>query len=91
MTPLAAASYIVGHADTGRRLRLSEAATEVVKADPANFSFPVISVSATVLAGGTVARYPASEAPRTEVRERDARGQNRVGLCGPVTVPEPRR
>ena len=33
-TPLAATRYVVGHADTGRFLRLTETATEVVETDP---------------------------------------------------------
>lgn len=65
-TPFAASRYIVGHADTGRRLRLTETATEVVETDPSDFSFSVFSSSATVLAPGTVADYAAGKAPRTE-------------------------
>jgi hypothetical protein len=65
-TPFAASRYIVGHADTGRRLRLTETATEVVETDAANFSFSVLSASASALAPGSVAGYPADQAPRTE-------------------------
>ena len=65
-TPFAAARYVVGHADTGRRLRLTEIAAEVVETNPATFSFTVIRASASVLSAAPVARYPASLSPRTE-------------------------
>ncbi len=38
-TPFAARRYVVGHADTGRLLQLTETATEVVETDPATFAF----------------------------------------------------
>ncbi len=37
--------YIAGHADTGKRLRLTETATEVVETDPATFAFTVVHSS----------------------------------------------
>jgi hypothetical protein len=65
-TPLAASTYIVGHADTGRKLRLTETATEVVETDAATFSFSVFNVTATVISRPAVRGYPAGRAPRTE-------------------------
>jgi len=64
-TPFAAARYLVGHADTGMRLRLTETATEVVETSPATFSFTEVSRSVSTLAGAAAA-YPAHVAPRTE-------------------------
>jgi len=66
VTPFAAARYIAGHADTGRRLRLTEIATEVVETNPAAFSFVVIHASASALSAASVAGYPAGQRPRTE-------------------------
>ncbi len=66
VTPFAAGRSIVGHADTGRRLKLTETATEVVETDPATFSFQALSASATVSAARAVAAYRAGHAPRTE-------------------------
>jgi hypothetical protein len=66
VTPFAAERYIVGHADTGRRLRLTETATEVVETNRASFSFSVLNVSASATSTGAVASYPARMAPRTE-------------------------
>ena len=65
-TPFAANGYIVGHPDTGRRLRLTETASEVVETDPATFAFTRISASASVTAAGVVAAYRSGRAPVTE-------------------------
>src|SRR5712691_453840 len=65
-TPFGASRYIVGHADTGRKLQLTETATEVVETDPATFSFSVFNASATVTSRRVAAAYPAGRAPRTE-------------------------
>jgi hypothetical protein len=65
-TPFAASKYIVGHADTGRKLQLTETATEVVETDAATFSFSVFNASATVTSRRGVRAYPAGRAPRTE-------------------------
>jgi glycosyl hydrolase family 114 len=64
-TPYAARSYVVGHADTGRVLRLTETATEVVvpSGSPADFSTIQRSVSRT--AGKPVGAYPRHGAPVT--------------------------
>jgi hypothetical protein len=65
-TPFAARRYIVGHADTGLRLRVTETASEVVETDPATFAFTVLSSSASVTTRPAVAAYPAARAPVTE-------------------------
>jgi hypothetical protein len=62
-TPFAAKRYIVGHADTGRRLRLTETATEVVETDPANFGFKVIRASVSVTTSAAVKPFAAGRAP----------------------------
>ena len=64
-TPFAARRYVVGHADTGRLLRLTETATEVVETDPATFTFRVVRASASAMAGTPVRAYPADRAPRS--------------------------
>jgi hypothetical protein len=66
VTPFAAARYIAGHADTGRRLRLTETATEVVQTPGASFNFFALRSSASVSSRGLVAAYRARQAPRTE-------------------------
>jgi Glycoside-hydrolase family GH114 len=66
VTPFAAQRYIAGHADTSRRLRLVETASEIVETDPATFSFTRVTASAAVSSAGTVAAYPAGRVPRTE-------------------------
>src|SRR5579859_2121724 len=38
-TPFAASRYIAGHADTGRRLRVTETATEVIQTRGSRFTF----------------------------------------------------
>ncbi len=65
-TPFAARSYIVGHADTGRRLKLTETATEVVETDPATFSFTVIRASVSATTSHTAGGYRPGRRPRTE-------------------------
>jgi hypothetical protein len=62
-TPFAARHYVVGHADTGRRLRLSVTATQVVETDPATFSFSVIRAHRRVTTSAVVAAYPAGRRP----------------------------
>jgi Glycoside-hydrolase family GH114 len=62
-TPFAARRYVAGHADAGRRLRLTETASEVVETDPATFAFSVVRASRTVLSTGAVRTYPAGRAP----------------------------
>jgi len=53
-TPYAARRYVVGHADTGRLLQLTETATEVVETDPATFTFEL----ATAYRQASVPRSP---------------------------------
>ena len=62
-TPFAARRHVVGHADTGRVLRLTETATEVVETDPATFAFSVAHASRSVLAVRPVRAYAAGRAP----------------------------
>ena len=64
-TPFAASSYIVGHADVGMRLKLTETATEVVETDPATFSFRVVRASVTAMSAASVRRFT-GRAPTTE-------------------------
>lgn len=66
VTPFAANRYVVGHADTARRLELTETATEVVETDPATFAFSLVHASASYITAGVVARYAAGRAPVTE-------------------------
>jgi Glycoside-hydrolase family GH114 len=65
-TPFAARRYLVGHADTGRKLRLTETASEVVETDPATFAFTRISASVSVTTPVRVAAYRAGRAPASE-------------------------
>ncbi len=65
-TPFAARRYIVGHADTGRRLRVTETATEVVETDPATFAFTVVHASVSETTSATVGAYRAGVPPATE-------------------------
>src|SRR5215831_18176069 len=51
-TPFAARRYVAGHADTGRRLRITETATEVVQTSRATFSFIVKSASVSRTTNG---------------------------------------
>ena len=65
-TPFAARRYLVGHQDTGRRLRITETAAEVVETDPATFTFKVVRASASHMTGAAVRSYPANRPPATE-------------------------
>ncbi|HUA42443.1 MAG TPA: endo alpha-1,4 polygalactosaminidase [Streptosporangiaceae bacterium] len=65
-TPFAAHTYIVGHADTGRQLRVTETATEVVETDPATFAFSVVHASVSVTTSEAVGAYPARAPPKAE-------------------------
>ncbi len=67
VTPFAANRYIVGHADTGLRIRLTETASEVIETDPATFAFTVVKSSASVTTAGPVAAFRAGRAPVTEL------------------------
>ena len=63
VTPFAARRYIAGHADTGKYLKVTETATEVVETDPATFAFTVIRVSRSYTARRAVRRYPYAQRP----------------------------
>jgi hypothetical protein len=65
-TPFAARRYRVGHADTGRRLKVTETAAEVVETQPATFTFRVVRRSVTRLSAAAVRRYPAHQRPTAE-------------------------
>lgn len=62
-TPFAARAYVVGHADTGRRLRVTETASEVVETQAATFTFVTLRRSVTRLAVTAVRAYPRGKAP----------------------------
>jgi hypothetical protein len=64
-TPFAARRYIVGHADVGRHLRLTETAIEVVETPPL-FSFKVLRASVSVTTSAIVRGFARGRAPRTE-------------------------
>jgi hypothetical protein len=61
--PFAARRYLVGHADTGQRLKLTETATEVVETAPATFTFGTASASVSRTSSAAVAAYPAGRRP----------------------------
>jgi hypothetical protein len=65
-TPFAASRYVVGHGDTGRRLEVTETATEVVETDPATFAFSVVHASASYTTPGPVRGYRAGRPPATQ-------------------------
>ncbi len=67
-TPFAAGHYIVGHADTGRKLRVTETATEVVQTAASDFTFKVLRVSRSVTAGRAVTAYPRGRRLASEFR-----------------------
>jgi hypothetical protein len=56
-TPFAAQRYVVGHADTGRRIRVTVTATEVVQTAAKNFTFKVLRVSKSAATGRKAASY----------------------------------
>ena len=64
--PFAARRYVAGHADTGRRLRLTETAAEVVQTGHAEFTFQIIRRSAVVTTSGAVRAFHRGLPPRTE-------------------------
>jgi len=61
--PFAARHYAVGHADTGRRLRLTETASEVVQTKRNPFTFQVIRRSVSALTAAAVRAYPRHHPP----------------------------
>jgi hypothetical protein len=62
-TPFAARRYVAGHADTGRFLKITETATEVVETSPATFAFRTDSVSVSAVASRAVRAYRAGRPP----------------------------
>jgi hypothetical protein len=64
-TPYAAQRYLVGHADTGKYLRIRVTAAEVVETDPATFAFSVVRTSVITVTRHRVAGYPAGHRPVT--------------------------
>jgi Glycoside-hydrolase family GH114 len=66
VTPFAAQRYVVGHAETAMRLKVTETATEVVETNAATFNFSVISASASYTTPEVVAPYQRGRAPTTE-------------------------
>jgi hypothetical protein len=62
----AARRYIAGHADTGRRLRLTETATEVVQTTAKQFTFTVMRVRRSVMSSRLVGGYPRGRPPVSE-------------------------
>jgi hypothetical protein len=67
-TPFAASSYIVGHADAGRRIRVTVTASEVVETHAATFSFTVVHAARSFTTTIPAARYPAGHPPVSEFR-----------------------
>jgi Glycoside-hydrolase family GH114 len=65
-TPFSAGRYVVGHADAGRRLAVTETATETVETDVATFSFRTVSASARRLSARAAGAFPAGRRPFTE-------------------------
>ena len=61
--PFAARRYRAGHADTGRRLRVTETAAEVVQTQARDFTFRVIRRSVSRLAGAGVRAYRRHQGP----------------------------
>ncbi len=61
--PFAARRYRAGHADTGRRLRVTETAAEVVQTQARDFTFRVIRRSVSPAGRGRSPRVPAASAP----------------------------
>ena len=67
-TPFAARQYRAGHADTGRRLRVTETAAEVVQPKARNFTFRVLRRSVSRLAGVSVRAYQRHHRPASYFR-----------------------
>ncbi len=62
-TPFAARRYRAGHADTGRRLRVTETASEVVETQASTFTFRVLRRSVSRLAAVPVRAYRRHQRP----------------------------
>ena len=68
VTPFAARRYVTGHGDTGKYLKLTETAAEVVETDPATFTFRVVRSSRSYTAPHRVRPYPYALRPVTGFR-----------------------
>jgi Glycoside-hydrolase family GH114 len=66
VTRFAARRYIVGHGDTGRRLRVTETATEVVRTTAKQFTFKVLRVRRSVTTSRRIGGYPRGRPPVSE-------------------------
>ncbi len=64
--PFAARRYVIGHADAGRRLRVTETATAVVQTRAAAFTFKVVHAARTVTTAAVAAAYPRGHRPVSE-------------------------
>jgi Glycoside-hydrolase family GH114 len=62
-TPFAARTYLAGHADTGKYLKVTETAFAAVETDPATFAFSVVRASRSYTASRKVGRYPYAQRP----------------------------
>jgi Glycoside-hydrolase family GH114 len=62
-TPFAARRYVAGHADTGRSLRLTETAAEVVQTSGRGFSFRIIRSRASGTTSRTVRAFGRGRRP----------------------------
>ena len=78
-TPFAARQYRAGHADTGRRLRVTETAAEVVQTRARDFTFRVLRRSVSRLAGVPRPRVPAASAPGYLFPQRPSGEAHRLG------------
>jgi hypothetical protein len=87
-TPFAARQYRAGHADTGRRLRVTETAAEVVQTKARNFTFRVLRRSVSRLAGVPVRAYRRHQGPVSYFRNgtperRTASAEEYFGVSAP--------
>ncbi len=87
-TPFAARQYRAGHADTGRRLRVTETAAEVVQTKARNFTFKVLRRSVSRLAGVSVRAYRRHSRPVSYFRNgtperRTASAEEYFGVSSP--------
>jgi Glycoside-hydrolase family GH114 len=62
-TPFAAQRYLAGHADTGKYLKVTVTATEVIETSPATFAFSILRTSRSYTTTRTVGHYPSGRRP----------------------------
>ena len=87
-TPFAARQYRAGHADSGRRLRVTETAAETVQTKARNFTFQVLRRSVSRLAGAGVRAYRRHQRPVSYFRNgtperRTASAEEYFGVSAP--------